>query len=99
MVEGLVTYQVGLPVPTVAFGVTAWIAWTSNDEREAAALVVVPGAQCLWAASTLTGSLLAGTELAVVAGVPTGTAGRSRRVTRTALTLASGGSSAKKRRR
>ena len=69
MVEGLVTYQVGLPVPTVAFGVTAWIAWTSNDEREAAALVVVPGAQCLWAASTLTGSLLAGTELAVVAGV------------------------------
>jgi len=31
--------------------------------------VVVPGAQCLWAASALAGSLLAGTELVVVAGV------------------------------
>ena len=44
MVEGLVTHQAGLPVPTVVSGVAAWIAWSSNDERGAAALVVVPGA-------------------------------------------------------
>ena len=69
MVKGLVTHQVGLPVPTVVFGVTAWITWSNDDERGAAALVVVSGAECLWPASALAGSLLAGTELAVVAGV------------------------------
>jgi hypothetical protein len=65
MVEGLVTYQVGLPVPTIVSGVAAWIAWSNDDERGAAALVVAPDTQCLWAASTLAGSLLAGTALAL----------------------------------
>ncbi|PSQ20872.1 hypothetical protein BRD06_11995 [Halobacteriales archaeon QS_9_67_15] len=65
MVEGLVTYRVWLPVATVVSGATAWTTWSNEDKRGAAALVVVPDAECLWAASTLAGSILAGTELAL----------------------------------
>jgi len=66
MVKGLVAYQVGLTVAVAISGVAAWIAWSNSDERGALALVVVLSAQCLWAVSNLAGSLLPGTELAVV---------------------------------
>jgi len=67
MNEGLVAYQVGLTVAAAISGVAAWVAWSNNDERGAAALAVVLSAQCLWATSALAGTLLPGTELAVVA--------------------------------
>jgi len=66
MVTLLVAFQTALALSIVISVLSATIAWRNRDARGGTPLAVLLGAQAVWAAGTLAGSLVPGTETAVV---------------------------------